>query len=137
MFIFFFFKQKTAYEMRISDWSSDVCSSDLLGASTSTGRCGGLSKAGCFSFHPRKLLTTGEGGMITTNDDVLVARLGVLRAHGGTRTEEGMEFIDFGFNYRMNEIQAALGPAQIDGSEDRRRVGKGTSGSIRLDIRER
>src|SRR3546814_6011919 len=91
MFIFFFFKQKTAYEMRISDWSSDVCSSDLLGASTSTGRCGGLSKAGCFSFHPRKLLTTGEGGMITTNDDVLVARLGVLRAHGGTRTEEGME----------------------------------------------
>src|SRR3546814_16316867 len=53
--------------------------------------------------------------MITTNDDVLVARLGVLRAHGGTRTEEGMEFIDFGFNYRLNEIQAAMGLAQIDG----------------------
>lgn len=76
-------------------------------------RCGGASDAGCFSFHPRKLLTTGEGGMIVTDDTTLAERLAVLRNHGGQRTRVGMTFIENGFNYRMSEIQACLGRMQI------------------------
>ena len=49
---------------------------------------GGLGQMGCFSFHPRKSITTGEGGMITTNDDDLGARLQVLRNHGASISEE-------------------------------------------------
>jgi len=85
-----------------------------LGAYRSEGRCGALSDAGCFSFHPRKLLTTGEGGLITTNDDDLAEKIAILRNHGSIRAEVGMEFIEHGFNYRMSEIQACLGLAQLD-----------------------
>jgi len=84
-----------------------------LGAYRPEGRCGALSDAGCFSFHPRKLLTTGEGGMITTDDDALAEKIAVLRNHGSVRAEVGMEFIEHGFNYRMSEIQACLGLAQM------------------------
>ena len=86
-----------------------------LGARRPEGRCGALSLAGCFSFHPRKLLSTGEGGMITTDDDALAAKIAILRNHGSVRAEVGMDFIDHGFNYRMSEIQACLGLAQLDG----------------------
>lgn len=87
-------------------------------------RCGAIGDAAAFSFHPRKILTTGEGGMITTNDEALSRRLGVLRTHGGVASETGMHFIENGFNYRMTEIQAALGLAQlkrIDAIVDERR----------------
>ena len=56
--------------------------------------CGAVSDAGCFSFHPRKLLTTGEGGMIVTGDPVLAERLAVLRNHGGRRARVGLEFVE-------------------------------------------
>ena len=49
---------------------------------------GGLGLMGCFSFHPRKSITTGEGGMITTNDDVFGEKLQVLRNHGASISEE-------------------------------------------------
>lgn len=87
-------------------------------------RCGVIGDAAAFSFHPRKILTTGEGGMITTNDEALYRRLGVLRTHGGVSSETGMHFVENGFNYRMTEIQAALGLAQlkrIDAIVDERR----------------
>jgi perosamine synthetase len=60
----------------------------------------------CFSFHPRKLMTTGDGGMVTTNDETLDARVRVWRSHG---TRDGV----FGFNYRMTDIQAAVGRVQL------------------------
>lgn len=83
-------------------------------AGTYHGRpAGALGTAGVFSFHPRKIITTGEGGMITTNDELLAQRLGVLRAHGAVRGELFMEFIDIGFNYRMSDIHAAVGLAQF------------------------
>jgi perosamine synthetase len=84
-----------------------------LGAARAGTRCGVLGDAACFSFHPRKILTTGEGGMVTTNDEALFERLLVLLAHGGTPAEVGMRFSENGFNYRMSEIQAALGLAQL------------------------
>lgn len=76
-----------------------------------------------FSFHPVKIVTTAEGGMATTNDDALAARLALLRSHGITRDAALMskepdgawyyEQIDLGFNYRMTDLQAALGVSQM------------------------
>lgn len=76
-------------------------------------RCGAMGGAACFSFHPRKILTTGEGGMITTNDTALFEKLKILRSHGGTRAEVGFQFVENGYNYRMSEIQAVLGLSQL------------------------
>jgi UDP-4-amino-4,6-dideoxy-N-acetyl-beta-L-altrosamine transaminase len=76
-----------------------------------------------FSFHPVKIITTGEGGIAVTNNDVLANKLRLLRSHGITRDEAQMahephgpwyyEQIDLGFNYRMTDIQAALGLSQM------------------------
>lgn len=74
---------------------------------------------GCFSFHPRKVVTTGEGGAITTDDGELAARVRLLRSHGGQRGPEvGLEFVAHGFNYRMSEVQAVLGLAQLRRLDD-------------------
>jgi UDP-4-amino-4,6-dideoxy-N-acetyl-beta-L-altrosamine transaminase len=86
-----------------------------------------------FSFHPVKIITTGEGGAATTRDDALATRIGLLRSHGITRdpglmhnTPQGgwyYEQIALGYNYRMTDIQAALGTSQmtkLDGFIDAR-----------------
>ena len=85
---------------------------------------GGLGQMGCFSFHPRKSITTGEGGMITTNDDDLGARLQVLRNHGASISEEQRhhgakpyilpDFNVLGYNYRMTDLQGAIGVVQLE-----------------------
>ena len=89
------------------------------------GRCAGAwGKAGCFSFHPRKVVTTGEGGMITTDDRGLDARLRELRNHGLRIAETAGEFVDAGLNYRLTDFQGALGHSQLtklDAFLDRRR----------------
>jgi dTDP-4-amino-4,6-dideoxygalactose transaminase len=69
---------------------------------------------GCFSFHPRKVITTGEGGMITTNDDALADCIRLLRSHGGVRTGYWFEYEAAGFNYRLSDIQGAMGIAQME-----------------------
>lgn len=84
-----------------------------LGASRDGRKSGSWPGAGCFSFHPRKVITTGEGGMVTTSDDALAQRMRLLRSHGGARSPLGMRFESHGFNYRMSELQAALGRAQM------------------------
>jgi UDP-4-amino-4,6-dideoxy-N-acetyl-beta-L-altrosamine transaminase len=76
-----------------------------------------------FSFHPVKIITTGEGGMALTNDTALARRLERLRSHGITRDSAEMqhappgawyyEQIELGFNYRMTDLQAALGQSQL------------------------
>jgi perosamine synthetase len=94
-------------------------------ATTFQGRpVGVIGTMGCFSFHPRKSITTGEGGMITTNDDALAERIGLLRNHGGKRIEGRYRFDAPGFNYRLSDILAAVGVAQVRKLErilDRRR----------------
>jgi dTDP-4-amino-4,6-dideoxygalactose transaminase len=85
---------------------------------------GTLVDAGCFSFHPRKAITTGEGGMVTTNDDAVAARIRALRDHGASTSDlvrhHGAqpyllpEFDMLGFNYRLTDIQGAVGSAQMD-----------------------
>lgn len=77
-----------------------------------------------FSFHPVKIITTGEGGMAVTNDPEFKARMDRLRSHGITRSVEEMtqapdgpwyyQQLELGYNYRMTDIQAALGVSQLD-----------------------
>ncbi|OOG71187.1 DegT/DnrJ/EryC1/StrS aminotransferase family protein [Algoriphagus sp. A40] len=84
---------------------------------------GALGTIGCFSFHPRKSVTTGEGGMLTTNDDHLGELMGMLRNHGASISEEQRhhgprpyilpDFNLMGFNYRMTDLQGAVGVVQI------------------------
>ena len=84
---------------------------------------GSLGTIGCFSFHPRKSVTTGEGGMITTNDDHLAERISSLRNHGASISEEQRhhgprpyilpDFNMLGYNYRMTDLQAAVGVVQL------------------------
>lgn len=85
---------------------------------------GNFGNSGCFSFHPRKAITTGEGGMITTNDDMLAERLRAMRDHGATISDHQRhhgakpyllpDFPYLGFNYRMTDIQASIGSTQMD-----------------------
>ncbi len=89
---------------------------------------GGLAAMTCFSFHPVKPITTGDGGAITTDDDDLAHRLRLLRNHGVERDaarfsgeERGpwvYEQQALGFNYRMTDIQAALGVSQMARLDD-------------------
>ncbi|HVZ01979.1 MAG TPA: DegT/DnrJ/EryC1/StrS family aminotransferase [Dongiaceae bacterium] len=81
-----------------------------------------LGTAACFSFHPRKLLTTGDGGMITTDDPDFAARLRRLRQHGMSVTDRERHaagrvifesYDEIGFNYRLTDIQAAIGREQL------------------------
>ncbi len=94
-----------------------------LGAKFGGRHIGGQDGLACFSFHPRKLITTGEGGMITTNDDPLAARSRVLINHGASISDllkhqsGGLaheEFVEVGYNYRMTDLQGALGSTQMD-----------------------
>jgi UDP-4-amino-4,6-dideoxy-N-acetyl-beta-L-altrosamine transaminase len=81
------------------------------------------SDAASHSFHPVKIITSGEGGMITTNDDEVAWRIATLRTHGITRDAGRMvneshgawyyEQLELGFNYRMTDMQAALGASQM------------------------
>ena len=75
--------------------------------------CGAMGDLGCFSFHPRKVLTTGEGGMIVTDNDVLAEKIQLLRSHGGIRRAGRFTFEAAGYNYRLSDIQGAMGVAQM------------------------
>lgn len=85
-----------------------------LGAQYKGAQCGTIGDVGCFSFHPRKSITTGEGGMITTNSDDLASKISLLRSHGGIRQEGRFSFEDAGFNYRLSEIHGAMGIQQMN-----------------------
>lgn len=93
------------------------------GASYRGTAAGALGDIAVFSFHPRKSITTGEGGMVTTNDPVLAERVERLRNHGASVSEDTRhrgpkpyllpDFNLLGFNYRMTDLQAALGIVQL------------------------
>lgn len=112
-----------------------------LGASWHGKKIGSFSAMTTFSFHPVKPITTGEGGMVVTDDAQLYERLRLYRSHGITRDEAKMqeteggckdrgeawyyEQVALGFNYRMTDIQAALGISQMDKLDiflERRRI---------------
>lgn len=86
-------------------------------------KAGSLGVAAAFSFHPRKIITTGEGGMITTSNTNIADKISCLRSHGASISEEQRhhgsqpyilpDFKTLGFNYRMTDIQAAVGCVQL------------------------
>jgi perosamine synthetase len=108
-----------------------------LGATYRGRFCGTIGDLGCFSFHPRKSITTGEGGMIVTGDGALAERIRLLRSHGGVRPEGGAYFAfeAAGFNYRLSDLQAAVGVAQMGKFEwvlkQKRELAHQLTGSLR------
>lgn len=99
-----------------------------FGTRVSEQHVGGLGDIGCFSFHPRKAITTGEGGMMTTSDLKLARKLRELRNHGMSQDAPEPHLVGqpyfmadhnvAGYNYRLTDIQAALGVAQMSRAED-------------------
>lgn len=98
---------------------TDACHS--LGCAWREQPCGSQADLTVFSFHPVKPITTGEGGAIVTNDEVLANRMRLFRNHGitsdhGQRAKTGSwhyEMMELGFNYRLTDIQCALGLTQL------------------------
>lgn len=89
-----------------------------LGAKENGKYVGSFGTVGSFSFHPRKAITSGEGGMLVTNDDKLAEKFRVLRNHGISKKNSKMDFIEAGFNYRMTDFQAALVNSQFQRFEE-------------------
>ena len=86
-----------------------------LGATHGGDYAGTIGDLGCFSFHPRKSLTTGDGGAISTDDLALARRLRRLRNHGIEGVAGALTFVEPGLNYRLTDFQAALGRSQLEG----------------------
>jgi perosamine synthetase len=107
-----------------------------LGAEYAGKETGTFGLMGCFSFYPTKMITTMEGGMITTNDQKIEKRLRIMREHGMNRnalerelgTTWRYDVVDLGYNYRLTDAQAAMGISQLkrlgEGIKRRRRIAK-------------
>jgi UDP-4-amino-4,6-dideoxy-N-acetyl-beta-L-altrosamine transaminase len=108
------------YNFAVVEDASHAVGAEYLGEPTGSCRHSDIT---VFSFHPVKIMTTGEGGMLLTNRDDLAEKLALLRSHGITRDTASMrgashgawyyEQIDLGYNYRITDIQAALGTSQL------------------------
>ncbi|MCJ7432275.1 MAG: DegT/DnrJ/EryC1/StrS family aminotransferase [Anaerolineales bacterium] len=96
-------------------------SAHTIGSELSGRKLGTWGQIGCFSFFSNKNMTTGEGGMLTTDDDALAERLKILRSHGMTSLSWDRhkghawtyDVVDLGFNYRIDEIRSAIGREQL------------------------
>lgn len=113
------------YGFRIIEDASHAIGGSYKGEKVGSGRYSDIT---VFSFHPVKIITTGEGGMAVTNDPALVKHMARLRSHGITRHPSEMthppdgswyyQQIELGFNYRMTDIQATLGVSQMKRLDD-------------------
>ncbi|WP_037329871.1 DegT/DnrJ/EryC1/StrS family aminotransferase [Anaerovibrio lipolyticus] len=110
---------KLATEYNLTVIEDAACA---LGAKINGIHQGAFGNASCISFHPRKSITTGEGGMVLTDDSNLAKRMRELRTHGSTVSADARdkgkgfllpEFNEAGYNYRMTDVQGAMGLAQI------------------------
>ncbi len=94
----------------------DSC--EAIGAETLGRKAGTFGEAGCFAFYPNKQMTTGEGGMILTNRDDVAALSRSMRNQGRDEGQGWLEHGRLGFNYRLSDIQCALGLAQLSRLEE-------------------
>lgn len=85
-----------------------------LGAHQNNCYTGSFGDFGSFSFHPRKAITSGEGGILTTNNELLAEKIKILRNHGIQYRNGKMDFVEAGFNYRMTDFQAAMVASEMD-----------------------
>lgn len=109
---------------------------------------GTFGDCGCFSFHPRKSISTGEGGMLITNDEKIAGLVSMLKDHGASKSdlqrhiEKGGSLLPnfdiLGYNYRMTDIQGALGSCQMDKKErimnGRRRIAKKYDEALKSEV---
>jgi perosamine synthetase len=111
--------QELARRKNLAIVEDGACS---LGATYGGKHVGALGSPTCFSFHPRKMVTTGEGGLIATGDAALAAKARVLRSTGASSSDlerhhaKGtlvQQYDDVGYNYRMTDLQAAIGVVQL------------------------
>lgn len=100
------------------------------GAEVGNRRTGGIGDLGCFSFYANKIITTGEGGMVVTNDAGYAERLRSLR-NLGFRSDRRFYHTEIGHNYRLTNLQAAVGVAQIDRIDDHIRQKRWMAASYR------
>lgn len=120
------FKLSERYDFKVIEDAAHA-----LGANYPDGSkvgCGKYSDITMFSFHPVKSITTGEGGILTTNDREIADKISILRTHGITRDEDKMvgkphgpwyyEQTHLGYHYRMTDLQAALGKSQMHRLDD-------------------
>jgi perosamine synthetase len=85
-----------------------------IGSSEAGRRCGSIADLTCLSFHPRKLICTGEGGAITTDNEEWSRWLDVKLAHGAYGMKgPGLDFVDYGYNFRIPELQAVMARKQL------------------------
>jgi dTDP-4-amino-4,6-dideoxygalactose transaminase len=89
-----------------------------LGSSEDGQKTGAIADLTCFSFHPRKLLTAGEGGAILTNNDEYAKKLTIKLAHGSTGIDGTLNFVTYGYNYRLPELQCAMLIKQLEKLDD-------------------
>ncbi len=89
-----------------------------MGSRSPAGDAGCVGDAGCYSFHPRKTIATGEGGMVVCDDDTFAAHVRRMRNHGIEVTPDGPVFVEPGFNLRMPDICAAIGNVQMKRLDD-------------------
>jgi dTDP-4-amino-4,6-dideoxygalactose transaminase len=85
-----------------------------LGALVNNRHVGTFGHFGSFSLHPRKAISSGEGGLLITSDATLDSKIKILRNHGSEIIDGKMDFSEFGFNYRLTDFQAALVYSQLD-----------------------
>jgi|LakMenEpi03Aug12_release.lakeMendotaPanAssembly.Ray.scaffolds.fasta_scaffold200573_2 perosamine synthetase len=84
-----------------------------IGSTINDKHAGTFGDCGVYSFHPRKLITTGEGGAIVTNSLELSDLIRISRSHGAIRKELYLEFVDSGYNFRLSDINSAVGIEQL------------------------
>jgi len=89
-------------------------SAEALGSSLGGRRCGSFGAAAAFGFYPNKQITTGEGGMVVTDDNELAARCRSMANQGRGDGGNWLDHVRVGFNYRMSEMTAALGSSQLE-----------------------
>jgi perosamine synthetase len=89
----------------------DAC--EAIGAECLGRKVGSMGDAGVFAFYPNKQITTGEGGMVVTRDERLATRIRALRNQGRYQTDDWFQHTELGFNYRISEVNCALGLAQM------------------------
>jgi perosamine synthetase len=94
----------------------DAC--EAIGAEHRGRKVGSLGHVGVFAFYPNKQITTGEGGMVVTRDEALARRIRALRNQGRYETGDWFQHTELGYNYRISEINCALGLAQMSRLEE-------------------
>ncbi len=96
------------YDLKIIE---DAC--EAIGAESGNQTAGSVGDAGVFAFYPNKQITTGEGGIVVTDSDSIAKQAKMLRNQGRDQNSEWYEHVELGYNYRLSDINCAVGVEQL------------------------